>query len=143
LDYQALVRQFGMQASMSRRGNCFDNAPIESFWGTLKNELIYHRRFATRDQVQIKPGEKSPSTSICSTIVNAGRSVSAIYHLSHSHSSSISDTGVLLNRLVYTVSDRPQISESGADVGERLGALLAFYDFPAEHWVHIRTSNPI
>jgi putative transposase len=47
-----LVRQFGMQASMSRRGNCFDNAPIESFWGTLKNELIYHRRFAIREQAR-------------------------------------------------------------------------------------------
>jgi putative transposase len=35
---------------MSRRGNCFDNAPIESFWGTLKSELVYHRRFATRDK---------------------------------------------------------------------------------------------
>ncbi|BFG80585.1 hypothetical protein PTKU46_86190 [Paraburkholderia terrae] len=37
---------------MSRRGNCFDNAPIESFWGTLKSELVYHRRFATRQQAQ-------------------------------------------------------------------------------------------
>jgi len=33
---------------MSRRGNCYDNAPIESFWGVLKNELIHHRRYATR-----------------------------------------------------------------------------------------------
>ncbi|OTP69547.1 Mobile element protein [Caballeronia sordidicola] len=48
--YQKLLKQFGMQASMSRRGNCFDNAPIESFWGSLKNELVYHRKFATRDQ---------------------------------------------------------------------------------------------
>jgi putative transposase len=45
-------RQFRMQASMSRRGNCFDNAPIESFWGTLKSELLYHRRFATRDEAK-------------------------------------------------------------------------------------------
>jgi len=37
---------------MSRRGNCFDNAPIESFWGTLKNELVYHRRFATREEAR-------------------------------------------------------------------------------------------
>ncbi|PRX19215.1 integrase-like protein [Paraburkholderia sp. BL18I3N2] len=35
---------------MSRRGNCFDNAPVESFWGSLKNELVYHRKFSTRDQ---------------------------------------------------------------------------------------------
>ena len=39
-----------MRASMSRRGNCHDNAPMESFWGSLKNELVHHRRFATRAQ---------------------------------------------------------------------------------------------
>ena len=33
---------------MSRRGNCFDNAPIESFWGILKNELVYHKEYKTR-----------------------------------------------------------------------------------------------
>lgn len=48
LEYLKLLAQFGMQASMSRRGNCYDNAPIESFWGTLKNELIHLRRYATR-----------------------------------------------------------------------------------------------
>jgi len=50
--YQQLVGQFRMQTSMSRRGNCYDNAPIESFWGTLKNELVYHHRFATREQAK-------------------------------------------------------------------------------------------
>lgn len=33
---------------MSRKGNCYDNAPTESLWGCLKQELVYHRRFATR-----------------------------------------------------------------------------------------------
>lgn len=33
---------------MSRKGNCDDNAPVESFWGTLKNELVHHRRYETR-----------------------------------------------------------------------------------------------
>lgn len=33
---------------MSRKGNCYDNAPMESFWGTLKNELIYRNRYAPR-----------------------------------------------------------------------------------------------
>lgn len=47
-DYRKLVEQFGMQASMSRKGNCYDNAPMESFWGSLKNELIHHHRYATR-----------------------------------------------------------------------------------------------
>ncbi|WP_244110192.1 IS3 family transposase, partial [Burkholderia ambifaria] len=31
----------------------YDNAPIESFWGTLKNELVYHQRFATREQARL------------------------------------------------------------------------------------------
>ena len=49
-DYRNLLQQFGMKASMSRRGNCYDNAPMESFWGTLKNELVHHRRYETRAQ---------------------------------------------------------------------------------------------
>jgi putative transposase len=47
-DYQKLLTQFGMKASMSRRGNCYDNGLMESFWGTLKNELVYQCRYATR-----------------------------------------------------------------------------------------------
>ena len=49
-EYQRLVAQLGMKASMSRRGNCYDNAPMESFWGTLKNELVHHRHYATREE---------------------------------------------------------------------------------------------
>lgn len=49
-EYQRLLKQFGMRPSMSRRGNCYDNAPIESFWGVLKNELVHHRRYATRKE---------------------------------------------------------------------------------------------
>lgn len=49
-DYQDLLREFGMHASMSRRGNGYDNAPMESFWGTLKNELVHHRHYETRAQ---------------------------------------------------------------------------------------------
>ena len=33
---------------MSRKGNCFDNAPMESFWGSLKNEMIHHQHYETR-----------------------------------------------------------------------------------------------
>ena len=47
-EYQALLRGHGMRASMSRRGNCYDNAPVESFFGTLKTELVHHRRYQTR-----------------------------------------------------------------------------------------------
>ena len=49
-DYRNLLERFGMKTSMSRRGNCYDNAPMESFWGTLKNELVHHRRYETRAQ---------------------------------------------------------------------------------------------
>ena len=35
---------------MSRKGNCYDNAPMESFWGTLKSELVHHRRYKTRQE---------------------------------------------------------------------------------------------
>jgi transposase InsO family protein len=48
--YQKLLDQFGMKASMSRKGNCYDNAPMESFWGTLKCELVHHCRYTTRKE---------------------------------------------------------------------------------------------
>jgi transposase InsO family protein len=46
-EYQALLAQHGTRASMSRKGNCYDNAPVESFWGTLKTELVHHRKYLT------------------------------------------------------------------------------------------------
>jgi transposase InsO family protein len=49
-DYSKLLKQFGMKASMSRKGNCYDNAPMESFWGTLKSELVHHRRYRSRQE---------------------------------------------------------------------------------------------
>ncbi len=49
-EYRKLLEQFKMETSMSRRGRCYDNAPIESFWGMLKNELVHHRRYATRQE---------------------------------------------------------------------------------------------
>jgi len=50
--YRKLIEQFGMRASMSRRGNCYDNAPMESFWGSLKNELVHHCRYVTRAEAE-------------------------------------------------------------------------------------------
>lgn len=49
-EYRKLLDLFNMKPSMSRKGNCYDNAPMESFWGTMKNELVYHRRYATRER---------------------------------------------------------------------------------------------
>jgi putative transposase len=45
--YRQLIAEHGLVASMSRPANCYDNAFIESFWSTLKYELVYHQRFAT------------------------------------------------------------------------------------------------
>ena len=48
LEYRKLLDHFGLRVSMSGKGNCYDNAPMESFWGTLKQELIYHRQYGSR-----------------------------------------------------------------------------------------------
>ncbi|PGU97778.1 integrase, partial [Bacillus cereus] len=51
-DYQKQLQQYGMKCSMSRKGNCYDNACIESFHGVLKKELIYQQQYKTRAQAQ-------------------------------------------------------------------------------------------
>jgi putative transposase len=51
-EYRHLLQQFEMRTSMSGKGNCFDNAPMESFWGMLKQELIYHYHFRTRQEAR-------------------------------------------------------------------------------------------
>lgn len=51
-DYQAVLTQAQMQASMSRAGNCYDNAPMESFFGTLKTELIHHCHYQTKAEAK-------------------------------------------------------------------------------------------
>jgi transposase InsO family protein len=48
-DYQAILARHGLRCSMSRRGNCLDNAPMESFFGSLRNELVHRTRFPTRE----------------------------------------------------------------------------------------------
>ena len=47
-EFQAALKGYGMQASMSRRGNCWDNAPSESLWGSLKVARLHGKRFETR-----------------------------------------------------------------------------------------------
>ena len=53
-DYQLALDAAGIWCSMSRRGNCWDNAPTESFFGTLKSEFIHHERFATREDASAR-----------------------------------------------------------------------------------------
>jgi len=51
-DYQKLLSSRETVVSMSRKGNCWDNAVVESFFSALKKELVHHRRFETRSQAQ-------------------------------------------------------------------------------------------
>jgi putative transposase len=51
-DYQELMARHGIACSMSGRGNCYDNAAMESFWATLKTELVHPAHYATRQQAK-------------------------------------------------------------------------------------------
>jgi putative transposase len=46
--YQEKLKVYGLTCSMSKKGDCYDNAPMESFWGLLKNELIHHRGYGSQ-----------------------------------------------------------------------------------------------
>ena len=50
--YQRLLTKHGITCSMSRKGNCWDNAPMESFFATLKKELVHQTVFATRAEAR-------------------------------------------------------------------------------------------
>ena len=50
--YRRVLAEHGLLASMSRSGNCYDNAFIESFWSSLKYELVYHHHFATQAEAR-------------------------------------------------------------------------------------------
>ena len=69
-DFQAALSAYGMRCSMSRKGDCWDNAPTESLWGSLKVGRLHGMRFATRraamDEV---PGVNYPDLS-ASTILS-------------------------------------------------------------------------
>lgn len=49
-EYLKTLEEFKIKPSMSRKGNCYDNAPMESFWGTLKSELTHHKRYKSRGE---------------------------------------------------------------------------------------------
>ena len=52
IEYRKLLDHFRLKVSMSGKGNCYDNAPMESFWGMLKQELVYHHHFRTRTEAR-------------------------------------------------------------------------------------------
>jgi putative transposase len=51
-EYLNLLKRYGIVCSMSRKGNCWDNAPMESFFHTLKTELIHHRNYRSRREAK-------------------------------------------------------------------------------------------
>ena len=51
-DYRIVLRKHKIISSMSRKGNCYDHAPVESFFGTLKTELVHHRRYWSRAEAK-------------------------------------------------------------------------------------------
>jgi transposase InsO family protein len=56
-DYQAQLEKHGLECSMSRKGNCYDNAVMESFWGSYKQEEVYQQpngRFASFEQARTR-----------------------------------------------------------------------------------------
>jgi len=77
--YRAVLAQHGLVASMSRAGNCYDNAFIESFWSSLKYELVYHHRFATF------AAARTAIFDYIETFYNRSRIHSSLAYLSPSH----------------------------------------------------------
>jgi putative transposase len=50
VEYRKMMQAAGLKASMSRKADCYDNAPLESFFHTLKTELVRHQLYATREE---------------------------------------------------------------------------------------------
>jgi putative transposase len=48
-DYQQLLARHGITVSMSGPGYCYDNAMMESFWATLKTEMIHQQKYVTHE----------------------------------------------------------------------------------------------
>ena len=74
--YQERLQEQGILGSMSRRGNCWDNAPVESFFATLKKELVHREKYQTREQA------KASLFSYIEVFYNRKRRHSALGYLS-------------------------------------------------------------
>ena len=75
-DYRKLLEHYGMVCSMSRKGNCYDNAPMESWFKTLKVERVNQRRYRTRAQA------RSDIFAYIETFYNARRLHSSLDYVS-------------------------------------------------------------
>lgn len=75
-EFQRLLGQYGILCSMSGTGNCYDNAAMESFFGTLKTECVYFETFTTREEAKLKIFD------YCQTFYNNQRMHSTLGYLS-------------------------------------------------------------
>ena len=75
-DYQMELKRNGIQISMSGKGNCYDNAPVEAFFKTLKAELVWRTKFETREQAERSIG------NYINTFYNRRRRHSALGNIS-------------------------------------------------------------
>ena len=82
--YQQMLKRKGIRQSMSRKGNCLDNAVVENFFGLLKSELLYLQKFASIEQfktelvsyleyynnrrIKLSPGGLPPAVHRCKTL---------------------------------------------------------------------------
>ena len=59
--YRKVLGRHGLKQSMSRKGNCLDNAPMESFFASLKTEHVHQVRFRTREEAKTAVFEYTPT----------------------------------------------------------------------------------
>jgi len=88
-DVQELLRKHQMIASMSRKGDCWDNAPAESFFATLKSELVHRRRYRTRAEA------KRDLFEYIERFYNAERRHSALEYLSPAEFEARANTNII------------------------------------------------
>ncbi len=75
IDFQKALKQYGVIPSMSKKGDCYDNAVAESFFHTLKTELTYHEKYESKAQA------KSSIFEYIEVLYNRRRKHSAIEYL--------------------------------------------------------------
>lgn len=69
-EFQNLLKEYEVQCSMSGKGNCYDNAVVESFFGTLKKELVYFENYKTRDEAKRSIFEYARYSTTVSVVIH-------------------------------------------------------------------------
>ncbi len=91
--HQKLMKQFMMKPSMIRKGNCRDNASMESFFGSLMQETVHHREYRTRQEAMVEIREY----------------IEVFYNRQHTGRNSSGGKGLPDHNMVSTIADRPHV----------------------------------